>query len=42
VDDIEGRAAAQAQQRHFHRAHAEVLVKSLGLRFYRLFATLSV
>ena len=29
-DDVEGGAAAQPQQQHFHRAHAEVLAAGLG------------
>ena len=42
VDDVEGGAAAQSEQQHFHRAHADALVKPLGLRSYRFFATLPV
>lgn len=30
VDDVEGGAAAQPQQQHFHRAHAEVLAAGFG------------
>ena len=32
VDDVEGGAAAQPQQQHFHRPHAEVLAAGFGRR----------